>query len=119
MGQDENAVAMVVRRLREVLSIPIIAKLTPEGGCIAEVSKAAFEAGADAVSSVANRLGIPSIDIWNYRKPIYNLQVEATLSMRSVFIRSSVVMANEIFPSGSRQGEDSLGALKEPPRLRK
>ena len=47
------------------------------------------------------------------------LLVEATLSMRSVFIRSSVVMANEIFPSGSRQGEDSLGALKEPPRLRK
>jgi len=23
-----------------------------------------------AVSSVANRLGIPPIDIWNYKKPI-------------------------------------------------
>jgi len=45
--------------------------------------------------------------------------VEATLSMRSVFIRASVVMANELSSSGSRQGEDSLGALTEAPRLRK
>lgn len=96
MGQDEDAVGMVVRRLRKVLSIPIIAKLTAEGGRISEVSKAAFEAGADAVSGVANRLGIPPIDIRNYKKPIYNLQNVNTLgclsgpwikplSMRDVF----------------------------------
>lgn len=96
MGQDEHAVSLVVRRLRKVLSIPIIAKLTAEGGRIAEVSQAAFEAGADAVSGVANRLGIPPIDIRNYKKPIYNLQNANTLgclsgpwikplSMRDVF----------------------------------
>lgn len=51
----------------------------------------------------------------DFRRP----RMEATLSIRSVFIRSSVVMANEISSSGSRQGEDRLGALKEPPRLRK
>jgi dihydroorotate dehydrogenase/Pyruvate/2-oxoacid:ferredoxin oxidoreductase delta subunit len=96
MGQDENAVANVVRSLRKALSIPIIAKLTPEGGRIAEVSRAAFDAGADAVSSVANRLGIPPVDIRNYGKSIYNLQGENTmgcmsgpwikpLSMRDVF----------------------------------
>jgi dihydroorotate dehydrogenase/Pyruvate/2-oxoacid:ferredoxin oxidoreductase delta subunit len=83
MGQDENAVAAVVRRLRAVLSIPIIAKLTPEGGRIAEVSKAAIEAGADAVCSVANRLGIPPVDIRNYKKPIYNLQGENTMGCLS------------------------------------
>jgi dihydroorotate dehydrogenase/Pyruvate/2-oxoacid:ferredoxin oxidoreductase delta subunit len=96
MGQDENAVADVVRSLRKAIRIPIIAKLTPEGGRIAEVSRAAFEAGANAVSSVANRLGIPPVDIRNHRKPIYNLQGENTmgcmsgpwikpLSMRDVF----------------------------------
>ena len=96
MGQDENAVAHVVRSLRKAIQIPIIAKLTPEGGRIAEVARAAFEAGADAVSGVANRLGIPPVDIRNYRKPIYNLQGENTvgcmsgpwikpLSMRDVF----------------------------------
>ena len=47
------------------------------------------------------------------------MSMEAALSFWRVFSRASVVMANEIFPSGSRQGEDSLGALKEPPRLRK
>jgi hypothetical protein len=45
--------------------------------------------------------------------------LEATLSIWAVFIRASVVMANELSSSGSRQGEDSLGALTEPPRLRK
>ncbi|MBE0556344.1 MAG: hypothetical protein IH628_03845 [Proteobacteria bacterium] len=96
MGQDENAVAHVVRNLRKAINIPIIAKLTPEGGRIAEVAKAAFEAGASAVSSVANRLGIPPVDIRRYRDPIYNLQGQNTmgcmsgpwikpLSMRDVF----------------------------------
>lgn len=83
MGQDEEAVGEVVRRLRKALSIPIIAKLTPEGGRIAEVARAAIEAGADAVSGVANRLGIPPIDIWNYRKSIYNLQGENTMGCMS------------------------------------
>jgi dihydroorotate dehydrogenase/Pyruvate/2-oxoacid:ferredoxin oxidoreductase delta subunit len=96
MGQDENAVRLVVSTLHKALGIPIIAKLTAEGGRIGEVSKVAFEAGASAVSGVANRLGIPPIDIWNYKKPIYNLQGENTLgclsgpwlkplSMRDVF----------------------------------
>mgnify|MGYP001300090040 CR=1 FL=1 len=96
MGQDEKAVANVVRNLRKAISIPIIAKITPEGGRIAEVAKAAFEAGASAVSSVANRLGIPPVDIRHYRDPIYNLQGQNTmgcmsgpwikpLSMRDVF----------------------------------
>ena len=47
------------------------------------------------------------------------VSLEAALSIWSVFSRSSVVMANALSSSGSRQGEDSLGALKEPPRLRK
>ena len=96
LGQDENAVAGVVRSLRNAIRIPIIAKLTPEGGRIAEVSRAAFEAGADAVSSIGCRIGIPPIDVCNYRKSIYNLQGENTmgfmsgpwtkpLSMRDVF----------------------------------
>jgi len=83
MGQDENSVRLVVQKTREVTRLPIVAKITPEGGRIAEVSQAAFEAGADAVCSVANRLGIPDIDIWNYRKPIYNLQGENTMGCLS------------------------------------
>jgi len=83
MGQDENSVRLVVQKTREVTSLPIIAKITPEGGRIAEVSKVAYEAGVSAVCSVANRLGIPPIDIWNYKKPIYNLQGENTMGCLS------------------------------------
>jgi dihydroorotate dehydrogenase/Pyruvate/2-oxoacid:ferredoxin oxidoreductase delta subunit len=83
MGQDENSVRLVIEKIREVTRLPIIAKITPEGGRIAEVSKVAYEAGAAAVCSVANRLGIPPIDIWNYKKPIYNLQGENTMGCLS------------------------------------
>ena len=83
MGQDENSVRLVLEKIREVTRLPIIAKITPEGGRIAEVSKVAFESGAAAVCSVANRLGIPPIDIWNYKKPIYNLQAQNTMGCLS------------------------------------
>jgi hypothetical protein len=46
-------------------------------------------------------------------------KLEATRSFWRGFIKASVVMAKETLPSGSQQREDSLGALKEPPRLRK
>lgn len=83
MGQSEAMVAAVVRRLKKALTIPIVAKLTPEGGRIAQVAKAAMEAGADGVSGVANRLGIAPIDIWQYKKAIYKLQGENTLGCLS------------------------------------
>ena len=112
MGQDENSVRLVIQKTREVTQLPIIAKITPEGGRIAEVSRAAFEEGATAVSSVANRLGIPPIDIWNYKKPIYHLQGQNTmgclsgpwikpLALRDVFeIRSRVGPGPAIIGTG-------------------
>ncbi len=83
MGQDENSVRLVIEKTREVTNLPLIAKITPEGGRIAEVSKVAYDAGAAAVCSVANRLGIPPMDIWNYKKPIYNLQGQNTMGCLS------------------------------------
>ncbi|MDI6753078.1 MAG: 4Fe-4S binding protein [Thermodesulfobacteriota bacterium] len=83
MGQDEDSVRLVLEKTREVTKLPIIAKITPEGGRIADVSRVAFESGAAAVCSVANRLGIPSIDIRNYKKSIYNLQGENTMACLS------------------------------------
>lgn len=83
MGQDEDSVRLVVQKTREASTLPIIAKITPEGGRIAEVSRAALEAGASAVCSVANRLGIPPIDIWDHRKSIYRLQQGNTMGCLS------------------------------------
>ncbi len=83
MGQDENSVRLVIEETRKVTKLPIIAKITPEGGRIAEVSRVAYETGAAAVCSVANRLGVPPIDIWNYKKPIYNLQGQNSMACLS------------------------------------
>lgn len=83
MGQDEWSVRAVLEKTREVTSLPLIAKITPEGGRIAEVSRVAFDCGADAVCSVANRLGIPPIDVHHYKRSIYNLQGQNTMGCLS------------------------------------
>jgi len=72
-----------------------------------------FLAAASHYACEKDTKGTPNVYMWD------SARLEATLSIWSVLIRSSVVMANQISFSGSRQGEDGLGALKEPPRLRK
>lgn len=55
---DPEKTARVIRGVREVCSLPIIAKLTPNVTDVASVAQAAAEAGADAVSLVNTFLGI-------------------------------------------------------------
>ncbi|MFN5289426.1 MAG: dihydroorotate dehydrogenase [Planctomycetia bacterium] len=62
---DPEKTARVIRGVREVCSLPIIAKLTPNVTDVASVAQAAAEAGADAVSLVNTFLGI-AID-WKRR----------------------------------------------------
>ena len=47
------------------------------------MAKAAFDAGADMVCSVGNRLGIPPIDLENPTKSVYHLQEEPSMSCMS------------------------------------
>src|SRR6267378_5876445 len=58
----------VVRRVREVCPLPLIAKLTPNVTDIVAIAQAAAEAGADAVSLVNTFLGM-AVD-WRRRRPI-------------------------------------------------
>lgn len=80
LGQDPEAVSTITRAVKESVSIPVFVKLTPEGGKIAEVAKACFEAGADAVGTTANRLAIPPFDIYNPAASPFHLQKELSLS---------------------------------------
>ena len=119
MGQDPEIVAAVVRRLRKALSIPIIAKITPEGGRIAQVAKAAIDAGADAVSGVANRLGIAPIDIWSYKKSIYNLQGENTMGcmsgpwIRPLAMRDVFEMRKLLGPGPHINGTGGIASMQD------
>ncbi len=80
LGQQEEAVAEIVREIKKVINIPLFVKLTPEGGKIATIAAALYEAGADAVGGTGNRLGIPDLDLDNPEKAIYHLQEEASMS---------------------------------------
>jgi dihydroorotate dehydrogenase/Pyruvate/2-oxoacid:ferredoxin oxidoreductase delta subunit len=83
LGSEVASLPTVVRAVRDSVKIPVIAKLTPEGGRIAEAAFACLGAGADAVGSTANRLGIPEIDIRDPMASIYRLQDNITLGCLS------------------------------------
>jgi dihydroorotate dehydrogenase (NAD+) catalytic subunit len=68
LGIDENAVGRLVRRVRAAVSVPIIAKLTPNVTDVVPIAAAAAEAGADAVSLINTVKGM-AVD-WRRRRPI-------------------------------------------------
>ncbi|MBI5761092.1 MAG: dihydroorotate dehydrogenase [Planctomycetales bacterium] len=67
-GTDPKQTAAVVKGVRDVSPLPVIAKLTPNVTDIVSIAQAAAEAGADAVSLVNTFSGM-AID-WRKRKPI-------------------------------------------------
>jgi dihydroorotate dehydrogenase len=84
MGQRPDLVAEIVKEIKAETTIPLFVKLTPEGGKIAQVAFAAYQAGADAVSSVGNRLGIPPIpDIENPEISSQRLQDDPSVTCLS------------------------------------
>jgi dihydroorotate dehydrogenase (NAD+) catalytic subunit len=68
LGIDPRAVGRLVRRVREVCPLPVIAKLTPNVTDIVAVAAAAAEGGADAVSLVNTFRGM-AVD-WRRRRPV-------------------------------------------------
>ena len=68
LGIDARAVGRLVRRVRAVCPLPIIAKLTPNVTDIVAIARAAAEGGADAVSLVNTLRGM-AVD-WRRRRPI-------------------------------------------------
>ncbi len=65
---DAAVTRRVVRGVREVCPLPLIAKLTPNVTDIVPIAQAAAEAGADAVSLVNTFVGM-AVD-WRRRRPV-------------------------------------------------
>jgi dihydroorotate dehydrogenase (NAD+) catalytic subunit len=65
---DPAVTGRVVRRVREVCPLPVLAKLTPNVTDIVPVARAAAEAGADAVTLVNTFVGM-AVD-WRRRRPV-------------------------------------------------
>jgi dihydroorotate dehydrogenase (NAD+) catalytic subunit len=68
LGIDARAVGRLVKRVREVCPLPIIAKLTPNVTDVVPIAAAAAAAGADAVSLINTIKGM-AVD-WRRRRPI-------------------------------------------------
>jgi len=121
IGQDEEVVTEVVGAIKSKLTVPLIVKLTPEYGGIGSVAKAAYLAGADAVSGTAGRLGIPPIDLEHPEKSTFHLQDEVgmvclcgawikPLALRDTYeIRLACGPETPIFATGGvRNAHDAL-----------
>src|SRR5947199_8461706 len=65
---DPEVTRRVVRGVREVCPLPLVAKLTPNVTDIVPIAQAAAEAGADAVSVINTFFGM-AVD-WRRRRPI-------------------------------------------------
>jgi len=83
LGQDLERLPRIVNAVADGVKIPVTAKLTPEGGRITQAAALALAAGAVAVGSTANRLGIPDIDIRHPEAPFYRLQEGLSLGCLS------------------------------------
>ncbi len=68
LGIDAAAVGRLVKRVRAVCPLPVIAKLTPNVTDIVAIARAAAEGGADAVSLVNTFRGL--VVNWRKRKPV-------------------------------------------------
>jgi dihydroorotate dehydrogenase (NAD+) catalytic subunit len=68
LGVDPEMCRRVVAGSREVCTLPIIAKLTPNVTNIADIARAAADGGADAISAINTVLGM-SVD-WRGRRPM-------------------------------------------------
>jgi dihydroorotate dehydrogenase (NAD+) catalytic subunit len=71
IGQSPQLVAEIVKRVKEKVDKPVFAKLTPNVANIAEVAKAATEAGADAITAI-NTVKAMAIDVETARPILAN-----------------------------------------------
>ncbi len=83
LGTDFNRMSLVVEEVASSVGIPLIAKLTPENGAVAEAAAICLASGAAAVGSTANRLGIPDFDIHAPAGSVFRLQRQLSLSCLS------------------------------------
>jgi len=117
LGSDIEALPKVVKLVTDSLKIPVIVKLTPEGGRIAQAAEVCFEAGAAAVGSTANRLGIPDIDIRDPFGTIYRLQDNITLGclsgpwLRPLALRDTYEMRSCLGPNAFVIGSGGVNDL--------
>ena len=118
LGNDLVELPRVVGIVAEAVKVPVIVKLSPEGNRLAEAAYLCLKAGAKAVGNVANRLGIPDIDIHRPLQGIYRLQDQITLGclsgpwIRPLALRDTYQMRFHLGPEAFIIGSGGVSGLE-------
>ncbi|HUU30285.1 MAG TPA: FAD-dependent oxidoreductase [archaeon] len=88
MGQDPETLTRIIKAVKSETSVPLCVKLTPEGSRQHLIAKICFDAGADMVCGVGNRLALPAMRV---DKPgmsdIYLQQEQGMYCMNSQWLK--------------------------------
>ena len=109
-GKDPGAVFEIVKGVKGVTKIPIVAKLTPEVRNIAEIAQAAHEGGADGLTLI-NTMPAAVVDVKSRKIPIkggLSGPVLKPVALRAVYECSKAVPIPIIGAGGIMNTEDAV-----------
>jgi NADPH-dependent glutamate synthase beta subunit-like oxidoreductase/dihydroorotate dehydrogenase len=119
LGQNTEAIREIVAAVKAATRIPLFVKLTAEGGHQADVAEAAIQAGADAVGTNANRLGIPPINLDDPTRSMYHLQSEVGMAclngewLRPLALRDVYTMRKRLGPGPVVTGTGGVATWRD------
>ncbi len=114
IGQNPDLSYKVVSAVKDVVNIPVVAKLTPNVVDIKEIAKTVVEAGADGVTAI-NTLGPGMVIDINTKKPVLGNKVGGMsgkaikpIAIKNVYDIYSVVDVPIIGVGGITTGYDAI-----------
>lgn len=113
LGKAPQGVHDIIRKVKEVTALPVIAKLTPEVTDIVSIARAAHDAGADAIT-VLNTFPARSVDLERMKTGIkggLSGPFLKPMALRAVADISSSIPVPVIGVGGIMSGRDALAFL--------
>jgi len=112
-GKEANMVYDIIKKVKAVTKIPILAKLTPEVKNIVEIATAAYEAGADGLTLI-NTIPAAVVDVNKKTVPIkggLSGPVTKSVALRAVYECSKAVPIPVIGVGGIMDVSDAVEFL--------
>ena len=112
-GKDPGMVFEIVKKVKAVTQIPLIAKLTPEVKNIVDIGRAAFEAGADGLTLI-NTMPAAIVDVKRKRVPLkggLSGPVLKPIALRAVHECSKAIPIPIIGVGGIMNTDDAVSFL--------
>ncbi len=112
-GKDPQMVYEIVKKVKSITSIPVLAKLTPEVKNIVDIARAAFEAGIDGLTLI-NTMPAAIVDTKKKRVPIkggFSGPALKPIALRAVYECSKAVPVPVIGVGGIMDADDAVSFL--------